>query len=673
MATLAELIVKLGLNDEMSGDLKKSKKSLAAWGKSVTKAGGLLTVGLTAPIMAIGGVALKAAGDYDNALDMIRVATGATGDELNALGEMTREIFRAIPTDMDIAATAISELAVRTDATGDSLKALAIAEIELARITGTDLSTNIKNTTQMFAKWGISVDDMVPSLDMLFRASQATGIGVDELSQLVTDNAAVLAGLGFDFAGSLAILGQFELAGVKTGTAMTGLKNALAYFIANDIDPATGFRDLIEAIKNAPTDIIGTQLAIEVFGKKAGPELAAAIRSGKFDTQALLDIIKAGGPGIVETAKATNDYAEKLKIARNNAQDALVPIGILLFDAITKLSPKVIELSEAFAKMTAAYGNLSPAQKTVVIDFIIMVAILGPLLILLGQLVAIAPAVALAFTLMTGPIGLLIIELGLLFLAYQTNFMGFAERINIALPRLGLLFLGLQTTILIFTTTTTIAIKRWADVTAAAMTVLSIDGSSAMDHLKTNVLLSVGSMAAGALAWLDVMEIYFQNAFDAMKTDTGTRVGEMYANVILLIQTLATDVYNEASAVGSAIGLGIQEGIDSIWVGTVAKAAALVAAVIDVLKNIPGFSPIDHVGEYYGAQLGEGFGRGISNAEFAVNQAASGMVGAAVSGISGPVINGGMTISVSGAGDPNAVADRVFAKFAREMGLAGGV
>lgn len=672
MATLASLIVELGLEDNLSGDLKKTSKKLKTIGTGFTKAGLAMTAGLGGAMVAVGGFALNAASQFDNALDMIAVSTGATGDELDALGQMTRDIFKAIPTDMETAAIAISELANRTDATGESLKELATAEIELARITGTDLSGNIQSTTQMFKKWGIAVDDQVESLDMLFRAGQATGISVDKLSQLMVDNATALSGLGFNYAESLAILSAFEKAGINTASAMAGLKFALAKFAEEGVtDPAAAFTALVESIKNAPTDIIGTQIAIEYFGKKAGPELAAAIRSGNFDLKTLLDTIENGESGIIATAEATNDYAEKLQIAKNNAQDALVPLGILLFDAITKLSPKVIELSEAFERLIASYDEMSPRQQQAVQGAVVLLAIVGPLALALGFIISNITAFGAALGVIIAPLSATVALFVLLapIIVPVTAALGVLKAAGVDL---GAMFNTLKSTIARFKDAASAAITAFVDAGSTALTLLQTDGSQAISDLKDNVLGYIGDLALGANAWLDIIETYFSDAWANVIDNASTSLGTLWANIIAILSGIGSTAYSSGVNIGSQIGNGIIAGINSIWSSVVGFAESLAGAAWDAIQSKLHIKSPSELTTWAGEMLGEGLSDGMANSERKVALAAGSMSGAAISGMAGATYNGGINISVSGAGDPNAVADRVFSRFVREMALTTG-
>lgn len=336
MATLATLATKLTLIDDLTANLDKVSGNVES---SMSRMGKVVAIGFAAAgaaTVALGGMAFNAASQYDDALDTIRIGTGATGDALTALGEEARDVWTAIPTTLDMAATAIADLNTRTGLTGDALGELAKQEIELARLTGGDLSSQIANTTRLFGDWGVSTADQASTLDMLWRASQSTGIGIDELSSKTVQYGSPLRQLGFSLGETIAMLGSFEKAGVNTELVMGSLRIATGKLAAEGVqDMGQGFADIVGKIKSATTAAEGISIASEYFGARAGPDMAAAIREGRLEFDDLLAVIEDGDETILEAAADTNDWAESWQILKNNIQDLLIPLGTVLFTLLT--------------------------------------------------------------------------------------------------------------------------------------------------------------------------------------------------------------------------------------------------------------------------------------------------------------------------------------------------
>lgn len=330
---------------------KDVEKGLGA--KSVgQKAGKGLAVGLGAGIAA--GVGAFALGDtFDKAFDQIRVGTGATGAALEGLEEDFRQVFQAVPTDANGAATAVADLNTRLGLTGKPLQDLSAQFIDLSRITGTDLASNIHGLTRVFGDWEIGTDGQAAALDKVFRAAQASGIGLDQLQSSVVQFGAPLRNLGFGFEESLSLLAQFDKAGVNTETAFSGLRRGVANLAKDGEAVPETFRRVVDEITALGPGAEATAKSIELFGTRAGPDLADAIAGGKFEIDALMDAVTNGSDTISTAAADTESFGEKWQKLVNSTLVALQPAATAVFDgigaAIEGLTPFITSASEKFA------------------------------------------------------------------------------------------------------------------------------------------------------------------------------------------------------------------------------------------------------------------------------------------------------------------------------------
>jgi TP901 family phage tail tape measure protein len=332
--------------------------------------GGPAGIALGAGIAAgVGGiVALKNIGDtFDDAFDVIRVGTGATGEALAGLQADFKATLTSVPTDAATAAAAIADLNTRTGAVGPTLQNLAADVLELGRISGEDTSALIEKTTRVFGDWGIGMEDSSDALDLLFRASQATGPSVSRLADLVVKFGAPLRQFGFSLDESAALLGKFEKEGVNTELVMGSLRLALGNLAKAGKDPAKEFPLIIEQIKNAGSAAERNALAMEIFGARAGPDMAAAIAEGKFEIGELFDQVASGDETIQTAAGATSDYRESWTKLKNQVFVAIQPLAtkfleILgrLFDVIgPKVQPVIDLIGKAFGFIGDLFGGLT--------------------------------------------------------------------------------------------------------------------------------------------------------------------------------------------------------------------------------------------------------------------------------------------------------------------------
>ena len=335
--------------------------AFAKAGRSSTMLAAKLATGFAAASVVAGAAMFKIGSDFDKAYDTIRVGTGATGKNLEGLKRDFKAVVKDVPTDFASAGKAIADLNTRTGATGPQLQKLSKNFLVLSRITKTDLGSNIETVTRLFGDWGIAVDRQVPTMNKLFRASQATGIGVDRLSELMVQFGSPLRQLGLSFDFTTAMFSRFEKEGVNIQTAMPGLRMALKNFAKDGREPAPALMETFKAIRDTSSVAKANTLAFKVFGVRAGPDLAAAIREGRFDLDELMATIKGGSDTILKAGRDTESFGEKWTRVKNRVFVALEPAAMRLFDAI---STGMDKLPAAWAKVAPVFNAIKSALKS---------------------------------------------------------------------------------------------------------------------------------------------------------------------------------------------------------------------------------------------------------------------------------------------------------------------
>lgn len=348
MSTLAKLMVELGLDTkEFDEHIKHAHGSLKVFAAAVVGAGVVVGAGL-----------FEIGKGWHEATNDLIVTTGASGKALTDLQDTTKDVFKSIPTSMATAAHAVGLLSVKTNATGKDLDELAKSEIELARITKTDLTSNITESAKIFNVFGIAAKDQVKTLDGFFRASQQSGVGVDQLMQEVEQFSPVLKAMGLSAGSGALLIGKLDKAGLHTSQIMMGLKKSLSVFAKAGVsDIHGGLTTVFNDIKNNGDSAKATAEAVKYFGAKAGPELAQAIREGKISVDDLTGAVDGSGDSILGTADRMADFSEHFKIFRNNVEAALIPLGAFVFSMLDKLIPYAVMAADAVSRFATALGQ----------------------------------------------------------------------------------------------------------------------------------------------------------------------------------------------------------------------------------------------------------------------------------------------------------------------------
>lgn len=337
-----------GLNRAQS-ELDKLAKSTSNMSTKLAGAAKVAGAGIMIGAGAVAAGLFEIGSSFDEAFDNIRIGTGATGPALEALQADMKAVAGAVPASFGDAGKAVTVFSQKLGLTGGPLQTLSSQVLELSRMTGTDLGGNLTAVTDVFNNFGVGAADQSGKLDLLFRASQASGVSVAELAGTMSGAGVVLREVGLSFDQSAGFLATLAKAGVDAGDVMPALSKSLATAAKQGKDASSVFTDTFNAIKGAPSDVAGAGIALDVFGAKAGPKLAALIREGKLSYEDMTAAIAGGGETILGASADTQDFAEKLTMLKNRVFLAIEPIATRVFNKIGEvmddLGPKVEQLT----------------------------------------------------------------------------------------------------------------------------------------------------------------------------------------------------------------------------------------------------------------------------------------------------------------------------------------
>lgn len=395
MAVLRNVVVKIGADiSELQKSLNEAAKSLEKSGETLSSIGGNLTKGLTLPIAAATTGVLKLGMDFDDAIDKIRTGTGATGDALEDLKDDFKAVYSSVPSGMADVSTAIADLNTRTGLAGKPLQELSSQMLNLSRITGEELTGVIANSSRLFGDWSVAAEDNAGTMDYLFKVSQNTGVGFNDLNAKLVQFGAPLRQMGFDLETSAAMLGKFEKEGVNTELVLGGLRIALGKMAKAGItDTKAALEEVTRRIKDAGSTGEANAIALELFGARIGPDMAAAIREGRFELAELVTTLQGSSETINGAAFETMDFAEQLVMMKNKAAVALEPLGSSLMQAINAAMPAIEELVGKLTGLVNWFTNLDLGSQKMILSLIAIAAAMGPVLTLTGNLLGVIGSV----------------------------------------------------------------------------------------------------------------------------------------------------------------------------------------------------------------------------------------------------------------------------------------
>lgn len=347
---------------------------LSGLASSAASTGLAIGAAVTAGVAVAGLALFKLGGDVNEAYRTIRIGTGATGEALEGLEASFRKVGGSVAGSFGDSAKAIADLNTRTGLTGKALEDLSVTELRLAKLTKQDLGEQIRSTTRLFGDWGVAVEDQTTTLDYLFKVSQATGIGVTELSDKLVRFGAPLRQLGFSFEESAALMGKFEKEGVNADLVLGSLRIALGKMARAGEPAQETLRRTVDEIKNAGSTSEANALALELFGARAGPDMAAAIREGRFEIGSLVDSLSSSTETIAGAVKETSTLSGKFGVLRNKVSLAIAPLASGFYNAVNGLAgvvlPKLADgIGFVAGKIEVLVGWIGQAKDAVVAGF----------------------------------------------------------------------------------------------------------------------------------------------------------------------------------------------------------------------------------------------------------------------------------------------------------------
>ena len=419
--------------EKFNSKIQQTADKLDKIGKKSTEIGTGLTKNVTAPIVAVGTASVVAFNEVDGALDILIQKTGASGEALTDLEDVTKDIASRVPSDFDTIASAVGEVNTRFHLTGDELNEVSEQFVKFAKLNNTDVSTAIDQTQKALTAFGLSADDASHVLDVMNAVGQATGVSVDQLSSGLIQNATAFQEMGLSIDQSIALMGQMEMSGADISTVMTGLRKALKNATADGKDMNTALAELEDSILNGADGMTGLQKSYELFGNKA-PEIYNAIKNGSLSFQDLANMAVEADGSVSETFLNMQDGGDQMTLVMQNLKMAGAELGDEIMEA---LAPVLEDLVGIIKGVTEWFSGLTDGQKQTILTILAVIAAIGPALVAFGKVATgISSIMKTAEMLkgfidlsMLGPAGIIMLVIGALVLLY-TKCEWFRDGVN---------------------------------------------------------------------------------------------------------------------------------------------------------------------------------------------------------------------------------------------------
>ena len=413
-----------GKMEALGKNLVKSGDHIQTFGKKVSDFGGTLTKGVSVPLIASAGFALKAAIDYETAFAGVKKTVDGTPQQFDKLSASIREMAKEMPSSaVEIAnvAEAAGQLGVPIGAIKDFSKTMinlgvstnlsseeaasSIAKIgNIMQVSGKDLGTWSAHFGSAVVDLGnhfaTTERDIVEMTNRLAAGGKLAGLTTPEILGLATAMSSV--GIEAEAGGTamnqtLTGIGK-AVAGVGKGAkeklqliASTAGMTAEQFSTAWKQKPAEALQAFIKGLQKAHEEgknMDGILAELDMSGIRQGNMLKSLASASDKMGEAVRRSNSAWKENTALTTEAQKRYEtteSQLKIFKNQITDLAIEFGGPLLKAMNSGLQAAKPWIQKLADMAKAFSEMSESQQQNIIKWGLLAAGAGPALSILGK------------------------------------------------------------------------------------------------------------------------------------------------------------------------------------------------------------------------------------------------------------------------------------------------
>ena len=379
---------------------------------------------VTAALTGLGAVSVSTANDFEDAMSQAAGAINMPMEQMGALRDLAMQTGKETIFSAQEAGQAITELAkgglTEADIQAGALK----ATMDLAASSGMELGNAANVVVQAMGAFGLSANDSAQAANALAGAAAASSTDVEPLTQGLAQASAQAKNAGWSIQETTAVLGKFADAGIVGSDAGTSLKTMLQRLAAPTDEAAKKIEALGIQTRDSQRNLLGASDMAEELQNKLGG-LSPAARDAALQTifgsdamRAATVMMNSGEEGLATYIKATNDQEAAQRLANSQMGEGSLTIeemkGSLETAAITigqTLAPVITKVAEFITELANKFSALPQGVQTGIVAFAGIIAVLGPLLMVIGQVMTGISAIAGVLSLLSAPISTVVVAI----------------------------------------------------------------------------------------------------------------------------------------------------------------------------------------------------------------------------------------------------------------------
>lgn len=369
-------------------------------GSSLTNVGRTLTTAVTLPVVGIGTAAVKTTATFDQSMSRVQALSGATGKDFEALRNKAIEMGSSTAYTASEAADALSYMGLAGWNTNQMIEGLP-GILNLAASSQMDLAAASDMVTDYLTAFGLEAKDATTMANQMAYAQANSNTSTQELGEAFGNCASQMHTAGQTMETTTAFLEAMANQGLKgseAGTALSAVmrditqkmedgKIAIGGTSVAVMDQNGNFRNLIDIMADVEkaTDGMGSAeksaALMQTFTARSIKAVSMGLTEGTDNLYAYESALN-NVDGVAENMadQMLNNLSGQLTILKATLEDLAIQIGDALMPTIKDFVSKVRDIVKSFSQ-------LDESTKRQIIQFALIAASIGPVLLIIGKLV----------------------------------------------------------------------------------------------------------------------------------------------------------------------------------------------------------------------------------------------------------------------------------------------
>ena len=367
-------------------------------GQGMVNVGRNMTQYVTVPIAAAGTVGAKKFAEVDKVMQLTNKTMGNSKAQAELLNQAMKDAAANSTYGMGEAATATLNFA-RAGLTAEEAASALAPSMNLAAGEGGNLDVVSAGLVATINGFGGSFDEASHYADVFANACNNSALDIDSLSQSMSIAAPVFKAAGYNVNDAALYMGVMANKGIDANVAANALKTGFARLVS----PSKQAKDMMDKLHLSVTNADGSMktsaqiqedlhnafgklskseqvaAASAIFGKNQMSNWLALIGTAPADVQSLSTSLQEEGTTSEMATAMMSGFGGSLEKLKSSLDVATTSLG-------EALAPMILKVAEGIQKLVDWFNNLSPTAQKIVATVLVLVAAIGPLLMIIGKM-----------------------------------------------------------------------------------------------------------------------------------------------------------------------------------------------------------------------------------------------------------------------------------------------